>query len=158
MERLTDKDEYGYYAPRDVTLNCLKHRGKLVDRLAAYEDTELEPEEIKAKLDGLDEFQKLEAADAIEELQKRVELEYQSGFADGQRAANRKKNKWISVKERLPEKSGLYLTYHAKRGSMTMHYSVNNEAWNAFDHEDRPKYALKVTHWMPLPEPPEVKK
>ncbi len=61
MERLTDKDEYGYYAPRDVTLNCLKHRGKLVDRLAAYEDTELEPEEIKAKLDGLDEFQKLEA-------------------------------------------------------------------------------------------------
>ena len=99
-----------------------------------------------------------QAADAIEELQKRVELEYQSGFADGQRAANRKKNKWISVKERLPEKSGLYLTYHAKRGSMTMHYSVNNDAWNAFDHEDRPKYALEVTHWMHLPEPPEVKK
>lgn len=67
-------------------------------------------------------------------------------------------DKWISTAERQPEKSGLYLTYHAKRGSMTMHYSANNEAWNAFDHEDRPKYALEVTHWMPLPEPPEVKK
>ena len=98
------------------------------------------------------------AADAIEELQKRVRFEYQSGFADGQISANRKKNKWISVDERLPEMSGLYLTYHAKRGSMTMHYSVNNDAWNAFDHEDRPKYALEVTHWMPLPEPPKVEK
>lgn len=40
-----------------------------------------------------------QAADAIEELQKRVELEYQSGFADGQRAAKRKKSKWISAEE-----------------------------------------------------------
>lgn len=39
------------------------------------------------------------AANAIEELSKRVELEYQSGFADGQRAANRKKNKWIGSGE-----------------------------------------------------------
>ena len=82
-----------------------------------------------------------QAADAIEEL-----------------VSNADKFKWISTAERQPEKSGLYLTYHAKRGSMTMHYSVNNDAWNAFDHEDRPKHALEVTHWMPLPEPPEVKK
>lgn len=46
MERLTGKDELGYYAPRNETLNCLKHRGNLVDRLAAYEDTGLEPEYI----------------------------------------------------------------------------------------------------------------
>lgn len=81
----------------------------------------------------------LQAADAIEEL-----------------VSSADKFNWISTAERQPEKSGLYLTYHAKRGSMTMHYSVNNDAWNAFDHEDRPKYALEVTHWMHLPEPPEV--
>lgn len=49
MERLTCKDEVGYYAPKNVTINCLKQRGELVDRLAAYEDTWLEPEEVKAK-------------------------------------------------------------------------------------------------------------
>ena len=40
MERLTGKDELGYYAPRNITLNCLKQRGELVDRLAYYEDLE----------------------------------------------------------------------------------------------------------------------
>ena len=44
-----------------------------------------------------------QAADAIEELSKQVELEHQSGFADGQIAANRKKPRWIPVTERLPE-------------------------------------------------------
>ena len=39
------------------------------------------------------------AANAIEELQKSVELEHQSGFADGQISANRKKNRWISVED-----------------------------------------------------------
>ena len=48
MERLTGKDELGYYAPREVTLNCLKQRGELVDHLAAYEDTGLTPKEIAA--------------------------------------------------------------------------------------------------------------
>lgn len=43
-----------------------------------------------------------EAADAIEELSKQMELEYQSGFADGQIAANRKKSRWIPVAKRLP--------------------------------------------------------
>lgn len=45
MDRLTGKDELGYYAPREVTLNCLKQRGELVDHLAAYEDTGLTPEQ-----------------------------------------------------------------------------------------------------------------
>lgn len=39
-KRLTGKDEQGYYAPRDITLNCLKQRGELTDRLAYYEDLE----------------------------------------------------------------------------------------------------------------------
>lgn len=46
MERLTSKDELGYFAPNGETLNCLKQRGRLVDRLATYEDTGLTPDEI----------------------------------------------------------------------------------------------------------------
>lgn len=79
-----------------------------------------------------------EAADAITEL-----------------VSNADKFKWISTAERQPEKSGLYLTYNPRRSFMTMHYSAKNKAWNAFDHEDEPKYALEVTHWMPISEPPE---
>ena len=79
-----------------------------------------------------------EAADAIEEL-----------------VSNADKFKWISTAERQPEKSGLYLTYNPRRSFMTIHYSAKNKAWNAFDHEDEPKRALEVTHWMPISEPPE---
>ena len=69
--------------------------------------------------------------------------------------SNADKFKWISTAERQPEKSGLYLTYNPRRSFMTMHYSAKNKAWNAFDHEDEPKYALEVTHWMPISEPPK---
>lgn len=50
MERLTGKDEYGNYAPRNVTLNCLKQRGELIDRLAAYEDTGQSPEDVQSNM------------------------------------------------------------------------------------------------------------
>lgn len=79
-----------------------------------------------------------EAADAITEL-----------------VSNADKFKWISTAERQPEKSGLYLTYNPRRSFMTMHYSAKNKAWNAFDYEDEPRYALEVTHWMPISEPPK---
>ena len=47
MDRLTGKDELGYYAPRNETLYCLKQRGEITDRLAEYEDTGFSPEELK---------------------------------------------------------------------------------------------------------------
>ena len=95
-----------------------------------------------------------QAADAIEELSKQVELEHQSGFADGQIAANRKKPRWIPVEERLPpygdrilvtDKTGVwegYLSY--SRGFM------RNTGMTIKD-----IYDVEVTHWMPLPEPPK---
>ncbi len=67
-------------------------------------------------------------------------------------------DKWISTAERQPEKTGLYLCYTKKRVYLVLNYSKRHNTWNAFDGEDEPKNALEVTHWMPLPEPPEVKK
>lgn len=50
MERITQKDERGYYLTGDGIFSDWgapeKFRGDDVDRLAAYEDTGLEPEEI----------------------------------------------------------------------------------------------------------------
>lgn len=64
MKRLTMKDENGCFLTdktATVTWNSLigenRYRGEAVDRLAAYEDTGLEPEEIielKARMEGLE--------------------------------------------------------------------------------------------------------
>lgn len=61
MKRLTQKDENGYYLTGDGIYSDWgvpeKFRGEDVDRLAAYEDTGLEPEEIidlKARMEGLE--------------------------------------------------------------------------------------------------------
>ena len=45
--------------------------------------------------------------------------------------------KWINVKDRLPESAGWYLVFfRGKKWPFDNHYH-------------------KVTHWMPLPEPPK---
>ena len=57
--------------------------------------------------------------------------------------------KWIPATERLPEEEGLYLVAvvndHERRYSKTAWYHGHG---NWFLHQ-------KVTHWMPLPEPPK---
>lgn len=61
MERATQIDERGYYLTGDGIYSDWgvpeKFRGDDIDRLAAYEDTGLEPEEIielKARMEGLE--------------------------------------------------------------------------------------------------------
>lgn len=64
--------------------------------------------------------------------------------------------KWISVKERLPEKYGDYLTlpvYRKDRESYTSQFHVHNQTWTKED-ENAYDYKVEITHWMPLPEPP----
>lgn len=67
---------------------------------------------------------------------------------------------WISVKERLPEESGFFITwqgiskyigrpeilYYHKDEDDGFKWSTTKNGWTA---------GLKITHWMPLPEPPE---
>ena len=62
---------------------------------------------------------------------------------------------WISVKDRLPEKSGDYLvtTYNGSRTCLP--YSSKNRAFNSFDGNTDHGLDIQCTHWMPLPEPPK---
>ena len=59
---------------------------------------------------------------------------------------------WISVKDRLPEYTGWYLTYHHKINLCVVSWFTGDGwedgAWGAF--EDG-----WVSHWMPLPEDPK---
>jgi hypothetical protein len=56
--------------------------------------------------------------------------------------------KWISVKERLPENLGEYLIY-PQTNFYTSFFNNGEFAISVL-------YGVKVTHWMPLPEAPEV--
>jgi len=57
-------------------------------------------------------------------------------------------NKWISVKDRLPEKSGDYIAY--TKDGIVWPYFFCGDIW-----EDALGFSTEtVTHWMPLPEPP----
>ena len=59
-------------------------------------------------------------------------------------------SKWISVKDRLPEKIGYYICC-LDNGTIKVCkwiYGIRNGMW------DNPNWTT-VTHWMPLPEPPK---
>lgn len=53
---------------------------------------------------------------------------------------------WTSVKDRMPEKHGHYLVIR-DNGYMSVDTYSRSSHWG--------KDVCKITHWMPLPEPPE---
>lgn len=53
---------------------------------------------------------------------------------------------WISVKDKLPENEKLVLVSYKKRSMDVVWYNHNQKMWM--------KNFATVTHWMPLPEPP----
>ncbi len=69
---------------------------------------------------------------------------------------NRLSNGWISVKERLPEKWGMYLLCYYRQNiknidMQVIHFDNNKNKFNTEYSDDEP------THWQHLPEPPELK-
>lgn len=56
-------------------------------------------------------------------------------------------NEWISVKDRLPKSFKHVLVYDAFEENITLGLYGNGE-W---------LFSKHITHWMPLPEPPEMK-
>ena len=83
----------------------------------------------------------LQAADAIEELQGRARVL--------EKIADKWCNavpKWIPVTERLPDKWERVITYDKYDGVTQNHIAGDNRSWC---------FGYHVTHWMPLPQPPE---
>ena len=56
---------------------------------------------------------------------------------------------WVSVKERLPENGDYSVLCHFSNGSIE-----DVKIWHVQDFT-QPWKDLRITHWMPLPPPPE---
>ena len=98
-----------------------------------------------------------------------AEIEYYNGFT-GKAAAvqavsdacvlavaalrEQEEQQWIPVTERLPEEPGMYIVTandgHAQRVSFVL-WQNRNRMWNLIG----ARSYWRVTHWMPLPEPPK---
>ena len=67
--------------------------------------------------------------------------------------AGYRKQEWISVEDRLPEKEGVYLVH-------TTYNIIETEVFYISKYDDISYWwdlDGMVTHWMPLPEPPKMK-
>jgi len=78
--------------------------------------------------------------------------------------------KWISVKDKLPDKEGLYLCFDGDDNYYLGDYMLCGEYYQMDDEgnnrkilennifmtgDDSGDYKIEVTHWMELPEPPK---
>ena len=96
----------------------------------------------------------LQAADTIEELQLYMDL-YKDLTEKGEKIAREvidKYPKWVPVTVRLPEEIGYYLAHIANINQMSMTTDVV-ALWDG-NHFYVSSF-VAVTHWMPLPQPPE---
>lgn len=85
-----------------------------------------------------------EAADEIEKLRSELEAE-------------RKKHKWYTVEEKLPENEESVIAV-AKNGSYYPQARLSNGTWEWAYEAGADYWAdiyVPVTHWMPSPEPPK---
>ena len=73
---------------------------------------------------------------------KDLQRAYDDGYAQGKQDAV----KWIPVTERLPYAYKKVLTYERIRGVQVNFCGDDGDWW----------IGSKITHWMPLPEPPKA--
>ncbi len=64
-------------------------------------------------------------------------------------------SEWISVKDRLPERDGRYIVFTDRNCVTTARFYVPMTFHDGYCRKGGWQYNRKVTHWMPLPEPPE---
>lgn len=72
---------------------------------------------------------------------------------------------WVNVRERLPEKEGWYLVYAPGYHGNSHIYGLSGLAYSKFDPNYKRHWGIErgtgggwagiITHWMPLPEPPD---
>lgn len=70
-------------------------------------------------------------------------------------------NTWISVEERLPEKGVAVLAYSRlwQGYEIAAIKEATDGVWDVWETQDQDWFSIgDFSHWMPLPDPPEVEK
>lgn len=138
MDRLTTKAYQDEYVPNkfdildddDVVWNGFR---ELVNRLAAYEDTGLTPDEIKDNMEMFKAYRNICGGKSPEEIQALI---------------IQAEKRWIPISERYPTEkdansNGLIIAYSAylmKTTVCTWHHIIDDGV---------------TSHWMPMPELPK---
>ena len=170
MERLTEwngrQTRYAYY-PRCFEEPCYGRGCKIKDcpfetavceRLAAYEDTGLMPEEVLPK-DKADEIAlKLMRLADLESLCNYTRLRE---LAEAERDALREEQRWIPVTERMP--NTIPCNAGTEYSEAVIVWTTGNKAmiavWDGIDLicpiDFWEAWGEEITHWMPLPEAAE---
>lgn len=63
---------------------------------------------------------------------------------------------WINIKDKLPEKDTPVLCYYYDKYMDVMEYWDTDEKGNPEFFKAPYPFINQVTHWMPLPKPPEI--
>lgn len=68
-------------------------------------------------------------------------------------------DKWVSIDERLPDKEGYYVVFHQWHvQDVNRHCEFTGTSADVTWYSELSGFGDDaVTHWLPLPEPPEVK-
>lgn len=91
--------------------------------------------------------------DAQREYHEHLDEMYENGHEAGKKDATQK---WISVKDRLPEDRHSVLVYCPHNKCIyTAYYDDFNDEWYYFGCGGGIEVYYTVSHWMPLPEPPK---
>lgn len=83
------------------------------------------------------------------------ERAYKNGYEAGYEAGNRDAHRWIPVKERLPEEMEWVLCVSIHNTVHILGYDYIMDDWDIHGKPNSCYGKNFVTHWMPLPEPPE---
>ena len=75
---------------------------------------------------------------------------YAQGYADGKMVAT---PKWIPVTERLP-KVGQRILVYCESKTIEKHVTACTYTGGLYGCPQFSRHVRKVTHWMPMPEPP----
>lgn len=94
-----------------------------------------------------------EAADRIESDARQISVLIEECQKLKDRCVNGERERWIPVGERLPP-HGVQVFVAMATGLEVMRWREDAGMWEWWDGDIDD---LNVTHWMPLPEPPEVK-